>query len=67
MKTCRECRYTLTAHALGCLKYADLGRPYEVEKIKNALENHNCEEFKPNNPVCTCLTDHPDYCEVHAA
>lgn len=48
MRTCRSCRYTLTAHALGCLKYADFGRPYEVIMIKHALETHDCEEYKEN-------------------
>jgi len=66
-KTCSYCRYTYGTTALGCLKYADLGRPYEVEKMKNAMTNFNCEEFKPKEPTCTCLTGGPDYCEVHAA
>lgn len=31
------------------------------EQIHNALKAYN------KKPQCTCLADHPDYCEVHAA
>jgi len=62
IKTCRNCRYSITdGGRMGCLKCNDLGAFGEIAFIKNALETHQCPEFKSNQdnnkPICPDCKD----------
>lgn len=52
--TCRNCKYSLSTGPMGCLIHADSGRSIEVIKIKNALETHQCDEFKHRSETPPC-------------